>query len=149
MAQGLTRWRPFEGLPSLRREMDNLWDRFFGGDWGLTPWQGKWAPSLDVSETKDNLVVKTELPGIDPKDVDISITDNTLTVKGEKKQEKEEKEENYHLIESGYGSFFRSLPLPMEVERDKVKANYKNGVLKITMPKSEKAKAKEVKVNID
>jgi len=149
MARELTPWRPLEGLSSLKRDMDRLWDSFFGEDWGLTRWREGWSPTLDVSETKDNLIVKTELAGVDPKDVDISLTGEVLTIKGEKKDEKEEKEENYHLMERSYGSFSRSMRLPVEVDQDKVKASYKNGVLKITLPKTEKTKSKAIKVSIE
>ena len=144
----LTPWRPFGELSSLRREMDRLWENFFGERPLPRIWEREWAPSLDVSETKDNFVVKAEVPGIDAKDIDISLTGDVLTIKGEKRQEKEEKEEDYHLVESSYGSFSRSVRLPAEVESDKIKASYKNGILNITLPKSEKVKAKEVKIKV-
>jgi len=149
MAGEIAPWRPFEGLSSLRRDMDRLWERFFGEDWGVTRWGEGWSPTLDVSENKDNLIVKTELAGVDPKDVDISLTGEVLTIKGEKKDEKEEKDENYHLMERSYGSFSRSVSLPVEVDQDKVKASYKNGVLKIILPKTEKTKSKAIKVSIE
>ncbi len=142
-------WRPFTELSSLRREMDRLWENFFGERPFARIWEREWAPSLDMSETKDNYVVKAEVPGIDAKDIDISLTGDVLTIKGEKKQEKEEKEEDYHLIERGYGSFSRSVRLPVEVESSKIKASYKNGILSITLPKSEKVKAKEVKIKVE
>ncbi len=135
-------------LESLRREMDRLWENFFGERGGLEPVEG-WMPALDVTETKDNLIVKAELPGIDPKDVEISLSGNILTIKGEKKQEKEEKDENYHLVERRYGSFVRSIRLPVEVQEDKIEASYKNGVLKVVLPKSEKAKRKEIKIKVE
>ena len=144
----LTPWRPFTELSSLRREMDRLWENFFGERPLTRIWGRGWAPSLDISETKDNFVVKAEVPGVDAKDIDISLTGDVLTIKGEKKQEKEEKEEDYHLIERGYGSFSRSVRLPAEVESGKIKAAYKDGILSITLPKSEKAKAKEVKIKV-
>jgi len=147
MAQEVTPWRPIEGLTTLRRDMDRMWDRFFGEDRGLTKWRDGWSPSLDISETKDNLIVKTELAGVDPKEVNISIRGDVLTIKGEKKEEKDEKDENYHLVESSYGSFCRSVRLPVEVDQNKIKARCKDGVLKITLPKSEKTKAKEIKVS--
>jgi HSP20 family protein len=92
--------------------------------------------------------VKAEVPGLDPKDIDISLSDGLLTIKGEKKQEREEKEENYHLVERSYGAFTRSIQLPKEVQSDKISASYKNGVLKVTLPKSEEAKKKEVKIRV-
>ncbi|NIN01155.1 MAG: Hsp20 family protein [candidate division Zixibacteria bacterium] len=142
----MTPWKPFRELANLREEMDKMWSRFFGEWPSLEPFRGEWAPSLDVSETKDSIVVNAEVPGIDPKDIDISLTNDVLTIKGEKKHEQEEKEENYHRIERSYGSFSRSTRLPREVQSDKIKASYKNGVLKITLPKSEEAKEIKIKV---
>jgi len=101
-----------------------------------------------VAETKNDIVVKAEMPGLDPKDIDISLSDGLLTIKGEKKQEREEKEENYHLVERSYGSFARSVRLPGEIQSDKISASYKNGVLKVTLPKSEAAKKKEIKIKV-
>ena len=145
----LTPWRPFGELSSLRREMDRLWENFFGERPLGRIWEREWVPSLDMSETKDNYVVKAEVPGIDAKHIDISLTGDVLSIKGEKKQEKEEKEEDYHLVERSYGSFSRSVRIPAEVESNKIKASYKNGILTITLPKSEKVKAKEVKIKVE
>ncbi len=141
-------WGARRELETLRREMDRLWEGFFGERRGLESAE-VWAPALDLSETKDKLIVKAELPGVDPKDVDVSLTGNVLTIKGEKKEEKEEKEENYHMIERRYGSFVRSIRLPVEVEEDKIEASYKKGVLKIVLPKSEKAKPKGIKIKVE
>jgi HSP20 family protein len=156
MAWELTTWKPFRELAPfkdferMRREMDRLWDSFFdGGLRGRTERVGEWLPSLDVSETKNELVVKAEVPGMDPKDIDISLSDGMLTIKGEKKQEKEEKEADYHLVERSYGSFIRTVQLPKEVQSEKINAAYKNGILKITLPKSEEAKKKEVKIKVE
>jgi len=145
----LTPWRPFGELSSLRREMDRLWENFFGERPLGRIWEREWAPSLDMSETKDNYVVKAEVPGIDAKHIDISLTGDVLSIRGEKKQEKEEKEEDFHLVERNYGSFSRSVRIPAEVESNKIKASYKNGILTITLPKSEKVKAKEVKIKVE
>jgi HSP20 family protein len=156
MAWELTTWKPFRELAPfkdferMRREMDRLWDSFFdGGLRGRTERVAEWLPSLDVSETKNELVVKAEVPGMDPKDIDISLSDGMLTIKGEKKQEKEEKEADYHLVERSYGSFTRSVQLPKEVQSEKINASYKNGILKITLPKSEEAKKKEIKIKVE
>lgn len=137
----LTPWKPF-------RDIDELWERFFRELSTIEPFRQEWVPSLDVSETENNIVVKAELPGIDPKEIDISLTDDLLTIKGEKKQEKEEKDENYHRVERSYGAFTRSLRLPQEVRSEKIEANYKDGILKITLPKSEEAKRKEIKIKV-
>ncbi len=154
MARELTVWRPFRELTPfrdferMRSEMDRLWNSFFERG----PLRGEegaeWLPSLDVAETKNEIVVKAEVPGLEPKDIDISLSEGLLTIKGEKKQEREEKEENYHLVERSYGSFTRSIRLPKEVQSDKINASYKNGVLKVVLPKSEEAKKKEVKIKV-
>jgi HSP20 family protein len=154
MARELTVWRPFRELipfrdfESMRNEMDRLWDSFFEGGTLKGEDGREWLPSLDVAETKNEIVVKAEVPGLEPKDIDISLSDGLLTIKGEKKQEREEKEENYHLVERSYGSFTRSIRLPKEVQSDKINASYKNGVLKVVLPKSEEAKKKEVKIKV-
>lgn len=147
MAWELTPWRPFRELTTLRDQMDRMWERFFKE--GMEPFGGEWVPSLDVSETKNDIVVKAEVPGMNPKDIDISLTGDLLTIKGEKKQEREEKDENYHRVERSYGAFTRSVRLPQEVKSDKVKADYRNGILKVTMPKSDAAKKKAVKIKVD
>ncbi len=149
MARELTLWRPFRELEKMRREMDHLWDYFFEERPGRREEVGQWLPSLDLSETKDEFVVKAEVPGIDPKNIDISLSEGMLTIKGEKKQEKEEKDENYHFVERSYGSFIRSVRLPGQVQEDKVKASYKDGVLKVALPKSEEARKKEIKIKVD
>ena len=149
MGWELTPWRPFE-FERIRREMDRPWDSFLEGRPMRRAEEGReWLPSLDVSETKNDLVIKAELPGMDPKDIDISLSNGLLTITGEKKQEKEEKDENYHLIERSYGSFTRSVRLPREVQSDKITASFKNGVLRVTLPKSEEAKKKEIKIKVE
>jgi HSP20 family protein len=155
MARELTIWRPlreivpFREFERMRREMDRLWDSLIERPRRKGEEEGEWLPSLDVAETKDSYVVKAEIPGADPKDIDISLSDGMLTIKGEKKEEKEEKEENYHLVERTYGAFVRSIQLPGEVQRDKIKAEYKNGILKVILPKSEEAKQKETKIKVE
>lgn len=146
----LMEWRPFREISRLRREMDRLWDEFFGpGRRALKPLEAEWVPSVDVSETADKLTVTAEIPGIEPKDIDISISGDLLTIKGEKKAEREEKEENYHLIERSYGAFSRTIRLPVSVETDKIEATYKNGVLTITCPKKEEVKAKPIQIKTE
>jgi len=143
-------WGPFRELERMRREMDRLWDSFFEERPRRKGEEiSEWAPSIDVAETKDSLVVRAEIPGIDPKGIDISLSQDVLTIKGEKKQEKEEKEENYHFVERIYGSFSRSVRLPREVQSEKISATYKDGILKITLPKSEEAKKKEIKIKVE
>lgn len=142
-------WERTKSLSKLRREMDDLWGRFFG-DVGFHPFaETIWAPALDVKETKDHIVITAELPGLGPKDIEVSISGDLLTLKGEKKQEREEKEESFHLIERRYGSFARSIRLAAEVDPQNIKASHKDGVLTVTLPKSEKAKEKHIKINIE
>ena len=147
----IMRWRPRRDLLNIREEMDRLFDDFFSG-WperrkGLL--EGEWSPSVDVTETDEDIVVTVELPGVKQDDVEISVVDDVLTLKGEKQEEKEVKEKNYHRIERSYGSFQRSLSLPVGVKPDKAKASYKDGVLKVTIPKAEEAKPKQIKINIE
>jgi HSP20 family protein len=105
-------------------------------------------PSVDIFEESDDVVVKAELPGMKKEDIEVSVTNSTMTISGEKKQEEKVERKNYHRVERSYGSFTRSFRLPTEVQMDKAKANYKEGVLEIRMPKSEEAKAKEKKIPI-
>lgn len=145
----ITRWRPFRDLLSIQDEMNRVFDDFFGRPMTRLEWaEGVWSPSVNVSETKDNVAIKAEMPGMNKDDVNLSIQDNVLTLKGEKKQEKEERDANYHRIERSYGSFCRSFTLPTSVETDKIKASYKNGVLNITLPKTEEVKPKEIPISI-
>ncbi|OPX19765.1 MAG: molecular chaperone [Desulfobacca sp. 4484_104] len=146
----LTEWRPFREVSRLRREMDRLWDDYFGpGRRALKPLETEWAPVVDISESADQVTVKAEIPGLEPKDIDISLSGDLLTIKGEKKSEREEKDENYHLVERSYGSFSRSLRLPVSVEADKIEASYKQGVLTITCPKKEEVKAKAIEIKAE
>ncbi|AEB07907.1 Hsp20/alpha crystallin family protein [Desulfobacca acetoxidans] len=143
-------WKPFREVSKLRREMDRLWDDYFGsGRRAFKPLEAEWVPSVDVSETADKIVVKAEIPGIDAKDIDISLSGDMLTIKGEKKSEREEKEENYHLVERNYGSFSRTMRLPVSVEADKIEAAYKQGVLTVTCPKKEEVKAKAIEIKAE
>jgi HSP20 family protein len=143
----LAEWGPFREASRLRREMDNLWDQYFGsGRRFFGAKEEEWLPAVDVAEAADKITVKAEVPGLEPKDIDISLTGDILTIKGEKKSEREEKKENYHLVERSYGSFSRSLKLPAAVQADKIEASYKQGVLTVTCPKQEVVKPKTIKV---
>ncbi len=146
----IVRWRPFRDLVSIQDEMNRLFDDFFGRPLARTEWtEGVWSPTVDVSEDKDNVIIRAEMPGTKKEDVNISIQDNVLTLKGEKKQEKEEKDKNYHRVERSYGSFCRSFQLPTSVKTDKIKANYRDGVLNITLPKTEEVKPKQIPISIE
>ena len=147
MSKDLMEWRPFREVSRLRREMDHLWDDYFGsGRRGLQPLQAEFSPAVDVTETAEAVVVKAEVPGMDAEDINISVTGDVLTIKGEKKSEREEKEENYHLVERSYGSFSRALKLPAAVDLDKIEAKYDKGVLTVTCPKKEAVKPKAIEI---
>jgi HSP20 family protein len=144
-------WRRKERHPlaTFREEVDRLFDDFFGRTWEIEPlWRAGRGLSLDVAETEDEIIVTVDLPGVEPKDIDITLTGDVLIIKGEKKEEKEEKKRDYHRMERRYGSFSRSVALPPVADPDKVSAAYKDGVLKITLGKKEEAKAKSVKIEV-
>jgi len=150
MVWDVTPWKPFRELERMRREMDRIWDSLVEEKPRKTRKAvTEWLPSVDVSETENNLVVEAEVPGIDPKDIDISLTDGRLIIRGEKKQAKEEKEADYHLVERSYGSLARMVELPAQVQSEKIEASYKDGILKITLPKSEEAKKKVIKIKVE
>ena len=151
MAWGLTNTHPFEEIERARSEMDRLLDAFlFGVPQKRDSWEeAEWLPAVDVAETKDEVVVNVEAPGMDPKEFEISLKEGILTIRGEKKQEKGEGEEDYHLVERRYGTFTRSILLPQEVQSSKVRASYKGGILRVALPKSREAKKKEVKVKVE
>ena len=141
----LTRWDPFREMTALQRAMNRMFDENFEfpQQWER---QNAWDPALDVVEKEDGYVVKASLPGVAPEDVEITLTDNVLTIKGETKADKEDKQENYHLRERHYGSFMRSITLPVTVDADKVEAVNEHGVLTLTLPKSEAVKPKKIAV---
>ena len=139
-------WRPFREIGTLRRDMDSLWNRFFGETSLPSIFSQEWAPRVDVSESKDNVVVKAEIPGMEAKDMDVSVSGDVLTIKGEKKKDEEKKDENYHYRERYSGSFQRSFRLPVAVKSEKADAAFKDGVLTITIPKADEAKKKEIKI---
>ena len=147
----LMRWRTGRELTTIRDEMNRLFDDFFSGlpERRRELLESEWAPRVDIAETDENVVVTAELPGVNQDNVDITVVNDVLTLKGEKKDEKEIKKENYHRIERSYGSFQRSVSLPTGVQADKAKATYKDGVLSITIPKAEEAKPKSIKINVE
>jgi HSP20 family protein len=146
----LIQWKPFREVSRLRNEMDRLWDDYFGsGRRALRPMEEDWMPAVDVSETGDKITIKAEVPGLEAMDIEISMVGDTLTIKGEKKLEREEKEENYHTVERAYGSFTRAMKLPATVDADKVEASYKNGVLTVVLPKKEEVKPKAIEIKAE
>ena len=143
----IVRWEPFRDLLATQDRFNRLFNETFSrflGDQGTS--LTTWAPPVDIYETDDQVVLKAELPGVDPKDVEIRVEDNTLYLEGERKSEKEVKEENYHRLERSYGSFTRSFVLPRTVNSDKATAEYKDGILTLSMPKKEEAKPKTIKI---
>ena len=145
----IVRWEPFRDLLTTQREFDRLFKEAFSPMSGETEVSTRsWAPPVDIYETEDAIVLKAELPGVDPKDVEVRVEDNTLYLKGERKFEKEVKEQNYHRVERSYGSFARSFSLPNSIDAEKVKAEYKDGMLTLTMPKREEAKPKTIKIDV-
>lgn len=143
-------------ITRFHSEVDRLFERFFGEPFwggfrllpGWRPWAAGWTPSLDVSETEEAVTVRAEVPGVDPKDIDISVSGDVLVISGEKREEREERHENYYRAERSFGSFRRSVPLPASVDRDKISAEYDKGVLTIRLAKSEKAVAKRIPVSV-
>jgi len=125
--------------------MERIWDRF-SSDLSTSTLERDWNPSLDLMETEDSLAAEIEVPGINPGDINISVTPDLLTVTGEKKQEPGAQEKNYHVMERAYGRFSRSIALPTKVNPDRVEARYKDGILRITMGKSKAVKSKRIEV---
>lgn len=146
----IVRWDPFQDLTSLQDRMNRIFEqtlsRFRGDREGLIA--GAWAPAVDIYETPDAVVLKAELPGLSANDIDIQVRDNVLTLKGERRLEKEVKEENYLRMERVYGSFQRAFALPAVIQADKIRAVFKDGVLEVNIPKAEEAKPKQIKVEV-
>jgi HSP20 family protein len=140
----LTRWEPVRDIMSLREAMDQLFNDAFTRPRGTSG--VSIAPAFDLYETTDEIVVKANLPGIKAEDVQISVTNDILTLRGELKQETNKKESTYHLIERRYGTFERSVALPTDVQTDKAKADFENGILTITLPKAEAVKPKTINI---
>jgi HSP20 family protein len=149
----IVRFEPFRDLVSLNERMNRLFEESFrsasrrGGDedWALG---GAWAPVVDIYEQDGNIVLKAELSGIDAKDVDIRVENNVLTLSGERKLDNEVKRDSYHRVERSYGTFSRSFTLPLVVDTEKIKADYKDGVLRLTLPKKEEAKPKQISISV-
>ncbi|MGA9474814.1 MAG: Hsp20/alpha crystallin family protein [Terriglobales bacterium] len=142
----ITRWDPFREFTTLQDRMNRLFRDQQGQEESLTT--TTFAPPVDVYEDEHNITLKIEVPGIDEKDIDVRIENNTLTVHGERKFEKEEKEENYRRVERQYGSFTRTFTLPTTIDSENVQADYEKGVLKVTLAKKAEAKPKQIKVNV-
>lgn len=141
----LVKWEPFKELSILHRQMDRLmdtlWDKeFFSGE--------RWAPALDVTETPEEILVKVDVPGIEEKDLNVSLSGGNLIIKGERSTEKEEKDKHFHRVERSFGSFQRIVALPVAVDADNIKAECHKGVLELHLPKKAEAKAKEIPIHV-
>ncbi len=150
----LVKWRPIREIDSLRKEMEKLFEDFepFGrGRWlpGITESYDGIVPNVDVLDKKNEIVVKAQLPGVEKDKVDLTITNEAVTIKGEISKEEEEEKENHYFSECTYGSFLRTIPLPAEIDISRAKAEFKNGVLKVKLPKLKEAKSKEVKLKVE
>ncbi len=145
----LTPWKPRHKLERIERRMQDLFDRFFGesGERERPLWKAEaWMPAVESHVENGNLVIKTDLPGIDPKEVSISVTGNQLTIEGERKQEEKKEEKDYFYHELSYGKFSRTMTLPAGVDADKVKARCEDGVLEITMPAPKELASKRIQI---
>jgi HSP20 family protein len=145
MTRELTRWDKLPLFSSFQDDMNRMLDNFFRRE---NAFGTGWSPKIDIAENDNDIIVKAEIPGVDPKEIDISISGDTLTIKGEKKEEKENKGKHYHRVERSYGSFTRTIGLPAHVMTDKVEAKNNHGVIEITLPKMEKAKTKKISVKV-
>ena len=143
----ITRWDPFREVAALQNRMNSLFRDLNEGESPLTT--ASFVPAVDIYEDDKKVVLKLEVPGIEEKDLDVRVENNTLTVKGERKFEKEEKEENFHRIERRYGSFYRAFTLPTTVDTESVQASYAAGVLKLELKKKAEAQPKQIKVNVE
>jgi HSP20 family protein len=147
----IVRWLdPFRDLSTIQERMNQIFEdalaRNRGREEGLR--SGMWTPAVDIYENTDSVVVKAELPGVEKDQISVEVKDGILSLRGERKFEKEVKEESYHRIERAYGSFQRSFSLPVSVDQEKVTAKFKDGVLEVKLPKKEQAKPKQIKVNV-
>jgi HSP20 family protein len=145
----MVRWEPVRDLLTLQERMNRMLDSSYRGnneeDWALG---GSWAPAVDIYEKDGNIVLKAELPGVDPKAVDVRVENNLLTLRGERKFDDEVKRDNYHRVERSYGAFSRSFTLPNVVDTGNIKAEYRDGVLHMTLPKREEAKPRQIQINV-
>jgi HSP20 family protein len=144
----ITRWDPFRDLSILQERMNRVFE-----DAAVRGWKNdepsattSWSPAVDIYETDSEIMVQAELPGVDRKDIALQLENNVLTLKGDRRFEKETNQENYHRIERSYGGFSRAFTIPTIVDEDKIRADYRDGILKIALPKKEQVKAKQIKI---
>src|ERR687895_2061428 len=144
----ITRYDPFRDLRTLQDEVNRLFSSNFSrsfGDDGIA--RGAWTPGVDIYENKDEIVLEAELPGMNREDFELTIENNVLTLRGERQFEKKDEADNYHRVERSYGSFTRSFTLPQTVSAEGANAEYRNGVLRVTLPKREETKARRIEIS--
>ncbi len=148
----IVRWEPFRELVTVQDRLNRIFDEAFRGNRGGTEDDGAlggaWAPVVDIYEHEGNLVLKAELPGIDPKDVDVRVENDVLTLRGERKFDSDVKREQYRRVERAYGTFSRSFALPNVVDTGKIKAEFKDGVLRVALPQREESKPKQISISV-
>jgi len=145
----LSPWSPFRELEDLSRRMEDFFKPILPSLRREPAEERMWSPVIEMYEEKDKVIVKAELPGMKKEDIDVSLADNTLTLKGERKTEKETKESNYYCCERYYGSFYRQVTLPANVDPGKIEAAYKDGILEIKLPKTEETKAQKIDIKTE
>lgn len=146
---GLTRWDPFADVVSLQEQMNRLFEDRMGRTRRSETTLSNFAPAVDIFEDAEGITVSAELPGVDPKEVEVKVEDGALTISGHRKLEREDKKEGYHRIERSYGSFMRSFTLPPTVDVEKIRAENRNGLLKVFLPRKEETKPKKISVKIE
>ncbi len=144
----IVRYNPFRDLRAMQEQMNRLIDLAWNRESGEDIREGAWQPPVDIYEDEHSVIIKAEIPDVDQKDIEVKIEDNTLILRGERKQDESIRKENYHRIERYYGAFQRSFALPLTIDREKVKANCERGVLTITLPKREESKPKQINVEV-
>lgn len=141
----LIRWQPFQEMETLRHQMDKMFDELAGYNREVTK---TWSPAVELSDTNDQLILRAEVPGLEGKDLDIQVAREAVSIAGETRYENKAEERGYLRSEFRYGKFQRTIPLPAAIKNDQVQAEFKNGILTLTMPKAEEAKNKVVKINL-
>jgi len=145
MARNLMTWDPLREVSTMREDMERLFDSMLGR-YPREREQALWAPAVDVEETNDAMVIRAELPGMKREDIKVRVAEDTVTISGERKYEAEQKDRTFHRVERAYGTFQRTIVLPVSVQGDKAAASYKSGVLELVLPKAERVKAREITV---
>jgi|WetSurMetagenome_2_1015567.scaffolds.fasta_scaffold22088_2 HSP20 family protein len=145
MARNITTWDPFRDVSTIREDMERIFDSMLSR-YPRERVQAVWAPSIDVEETNDAMIIRAELPGMKREDIKLTVAEDTVTISGERNYESEQKDRTFHRVERAYGSFQRTIALPVSVQGDKAAASYKAGVLELVLPKAERVKAREITI---